>query len=32
MMHDDYTTALLPLSSILLSVVVVVSVLDAGAP
>jgi hypothetical protein len=33
MMHDDYTTVLLPLSSILLSViVVVVSVVDAGAP
>ncbi len=33
MMHDDYTTMLLPLSSILLSVVVVVvSVVDAGAP
>jgi hypothetical protein len=32
MMHDDYTTVLLGLSSILLSVVVVVSVVDAGAP
>lgn len=33
MMHDDYTTMLLPLSGILLGlVVVVVSVVDAGAP
>lgn len=33
MMHDDYTTVLLPLSNIILSVVVVVvSAVDAGAP
>jgi hypothetical protein len=33
MMHDDYMNVLLPLSSNLLSaVVVVVSVVDAGAP